>query len=130
MCVLELLNLEYCRVHITDVAGVAISKCPTLKKLNLGWLVSVTDNTVVTLAQSCLDLEILDLRGCWRVTGGGIGAFSGHKCLQTLDLYNCVPGITVSDLEPLLKCRSLKSILVDPRLRLTLSRYSKFLEFI
>ncbi|KAL6215569.1 hypothetical protein ACLB2K_014998 [Fragaria x ananassa] len=87
MCVLEVLNLEYCGVHITDVAGVAISKCPTLKKLNLGWLVT-----------------------------------SAYKPLKS--------GITVSNLDPLLKCPSLKSMLVDPRLRLTLSRYSKLLEFI
>ncbi|KAM5565547.1 hypothetical protein ABKV19_019516 [Rosa sericea] len=136
MSVLEELNLEECSVRITDVGGVAISAIPTLKKVQMGSLYSVTDNTIVALAQNCLNLELLELRGC-KVTGAGIRAFSGHKCLQILNLFCCVSGIRGSDLERLArKCPALKSIVVDERLRNRMWRVmrdgtiSKFLEFI
>ncbi|PRQ43465.1 putative leucine-rich repeat domain, L domain-containing protein [Rosa chinensis] len=124
MCALEELNLADCR-EVTDVGGVAISAIRTLKKLDFArgpkvtawgpaWGPRVTDRTILALAENCLNLEILDLSGNKFVTGVGIRAFLGHKCLQSLDLRYIRVYVSGSDLEDLaLACPSLKSILVE-----------------
>ncbi|KAM5559888.1 hypothetical protein ABKV19_021195 [Rosa sericea] len=120
MCALEELNLAHCH-QVTDVGGVAISAIRTLKKLDFArgprmtdWGPSVRDRTILALAENCLNLEMLDLSGNEFVTGVGIRAFLGHKCLQSLDLRHIRVYVSGSDLEDLaLACPSLKSILVE-----------------
>ncbi|KAM5559889.1 hypothetical protein ABKV19_021196 [Rosa sericea] len=135
MCVLEGLNLTRCR-QVTEVGGVAISAIRTLKKLNFAWGPKVTDRTILALAENCLNLEMLNLRGNGYVTGVGVRAFLSHKRLQSLDLRYIRIYVSGSDLEDLaLACPSLKSILVEGgwRKRLlremqesTLSRFVRF----
>ncbi|PRQ52612.1 putative leucine-rich repeat domain, L domain-containing protein [Rosa chinensis] len=113
MCCLEHLNLANHGAKITDVGGLAISEIKTLKKLNLSGLMSLTDQTVVALAQNCLNLEVLDLSDCQRVTRAGLRAFSSHTCLNSLVLHYCFKFFG-SDLEHLvLECPTLKCIVVD-----------------
>ncbi|XP_062005696.1 uncharacterized protein LOC133722849 [Rosa rugosa] len=113
MCVLEELNLTHCR-RVTEVGGVAISAILTLKKLNFAWGPKVTDRTILALAENCLNLEMLNLRGNGFVTGVGVRAFLSHKRLQSLDLRYIRIHVSGSDLEDLvLACPSLKSILVE-----------------
>ncbi|XP_004306230.1 PREDICTED: F-box/LRR-repeat protein 20-like [Fragaria vesca subsp. vesca] len=112
MCVLEELSLAFCK-RVTDVGGVAISAIGTLKKLNLVSGPKVTDTTIVALAKNCLNLETLELRHNEFVTGDGIRAFLGHKCLQVIDLRGTHTSVVGCDLEELaLACPSLKSIVV------------------
>lgn len=118
MCCLEELNLCDCGPKVTDIGGVAIAAIHTLKKLDLSWLVNVSDPTIVALAENCLNLELLDLTGCELVTGTGIRAFSSHIRLKCLVLCSCF-GFGQSDVTHIvLGCRSLKSIVVDKRLNM------------
>lgn len=120
---LEHLSLANCGRKITDTGGVAISAISTLKKLSLVALVRVTDRTVVTLAEKCINLEVIDLSDC-RLTGASIRAFARHKLLQSFVLRFC--NVSENDLDHLVsRCRSLKSVVLDsetlnqirPRLR-------------
>ena len=115
---LEELDLEGCgyRTGVTDsgVIGLiaAISGNRSLKKLNLGRLTNVSDQSIVFVAGNCPNLEILDLSGSY-VTGAGVRTFSGHRCLQSLDLRMCHE-FRLSDIEHMvLGCQSLKSILLS-----------------
>lgn len=72
---------------------------------------------MVTLAQNCHNLERLDIRGCEKVTVAGICAFCCHKCLKCLVLDKFK--INLSDVERIVfGCPSLKSVVVDYRMRL------------
>ncbi|KAK9921415.1 hypothetical protein M0R45_029925 [Rubus argutus] len=118
MCCLEELNLCDCGPKVTDIGGVEIAAIHALKKLDLSWLVNVSDPTIVALAENCLNLEALDLTGCELVTGAGIRAFSSHIRLKCLVLCSCF-GFGQSDVTHIvLECRSLKSIVVDKRIRM------------
>ncbi|KAL6585367.1 hypothetical protein OROMI_002011 [Orobanche minor] len=113
MCCLENLNLANHGARITDAEGLAISEIKTLKKLNLAGVMSLTDRTIVALARNCLDLEVLDLSDCQKVTGAGLRAFRSHACLNAIVLLYCFRFFG-SDLEHLvLDCPTLKCIVVD-----------------
>ncbi|XP_004301832.1 PREDICTED: F-box/LRR-repeat protein 20-like [Fragaria vesca subsp. vesca] len=117
MCCLEYLKLSFWGTtsRITDIGGVGIAAIQTLKDLTLNFL-DVSDLTMVTLAQNCRNLEILDIRGCQKVTGAGICAFCSHKCLKSLNLDYLM--INLSDVEQIVfGCPSLDSVLVDSRRR-------------
>ncbi|XP_004308631.1 PREDICTED: uncharacterized protein LOC101290820 [Fragaria vesca subsp. vesca] len=117
MCRLEHLAL-CCKVRsrFTDTGGVAISAFQTLKELRLSH-VDVSDRTMVALAENCSKLETLDVESYW-VTGAGIRAFSGHKCLKHLSvMYGSSAKFDKSDVERLaLGCPSLKSVIFDKSL--------------
>ncbi|KAL6503136.1 hypothetical protein OROHE_023765 [Orobanche hederae] len=113
MCCLENLNLANHGARITNAGGLAISEIKTLKKLNLAGVMSLTDRTIVALARNCLDLEVLDLSDCQKVTGAGLRAFRSHACLNDIVLLYCFRFFG-SDLEHLvLDCPTLKCIVVD-----------------
>ncbi|KAL0288601.1 UNVERIFIED_CONTAM: F-box protein [Sesamum angustifolium] len=117
---LEELNLAECGPNVTDIGcEMAVAAIWTLKRLNLSWLVNVSDATLVALAQNCKHLEVLDLTGCELVTGSCIRAFSSHDSLKELVLIHCGYGFTGYDLEELvLGCASLECIVLDQRLRI------------
>ncbi|KAL6212343.1 hypothetical protein ACLB2K_017563 [Fragaria x ananassa] len=105
------LDLERCDVTDTGVLA-AISSNRSLKKLNLGRLTNVSDQSMVYVAGNCPNLEILGLTGCSNVTGAGVRAFSGHRCLESLVIRRCE--FCWSDIEHMvLGCQSLKSILLS-----------------
>ncbi|XP_062029011.1 F-box/LRR-repeat protein 3-like [Rosa rugosa] len=123
MCSLEQLNVSYRlsnhwpQLKITDIGGVAISAIQTLKELRL-CLEGISDATIVALAENCINLEILDLKGCHEVRGDGIRAFSSHKCLKHLVLLG-LGDFDLSDVESIaLGCPLLESVVVDLSLRL------------
>ncbi|KAI3468204.1 hypothetical protein Pfo_024867, partial [Paulownia fortunei] len=117
---LEELNLAECGPKVTDIGGeMAVAEIWTLKKLNLSWLVNVSDVTLVALAGSCWNLEVLDLTGCELVSGTGIRAFSSHDSLKELVLTRCDYGVTGDDLEQVvLGSSTLERIVLDKRLRI------------
>lgn len=111
-------HLDLAHFHRHRSCGNLGYRIQTLKKLNLKTLISVSDRTIVVVADNCLNLEVLDLTGCELVTGTGIRAFSSHIRLKCLVLCSCF-GFGQSDVTHIvLGCRSLKSIVVDKRIRM------------
>ncbi|XP_016646861.1 PREDICTED: F-box/LRR-repeat protein 4-like [Prunus mume] len=133
-CLLEL-NLAECGPKVTDIGGLSIAAIQSLKRLNLSWLVNVSDHTLVALAENCLNLEMVDLTGCDLVTGAGIRAFAGHKCLEALVLRSCF-NVSDSDVvHTVLRCQFLKSVVLDRGLRIwmlpqTQESISRFAELV
>ncbi|PRQ34835.1 putative leucine-rich repeat domain, L domain-containing protein [Rosa chinensis] len=134
MCSLERLDLSNCGSRITNAGGVAISAIQTLRELLLVNLQTVSNSTIVALAWNCPNLEILDLRGCQAVTGAGIRAFSGHKCLKRLVLLNLpFHNFNEADLESIaLGCPSLESesVLVDNVIKVVHDNTRRVVKFI
>ena len=50
-----------------------LSNFPRLSKVRLGNIYSLTDLTMQSLATYTMDLTMLDITGCWRVSVGGSG---------------------------------------------------------
>lgn len=118
MCCLEELNMAECGPKVTDIGCVALAAIQTLKRLNLSWLVNVSDPTLVALAENCRKLVAIDLTGCELITGAGIRAFADHGCLETLVLPSCY-NICAYDLEHIaLTCHSLSCIVLDKGLKM------------
>ncbi|XP_059641373.1 F-box/LRR-repeat protein 4-like [Cornus florida] len=82
MCCLEELNLANCGGNVTDIGGLAIAAIRTLKRLHLSWLINISDATLFALAQNCLNLVAIDLRGCISITFEGIHEFAKHVSLE------------------------------------------------
>lgn len=116
---LEELNLADCGPKLTDYTGLAIASIPSLKRLNISWLINVSDLALIAIAENCRNLVALDLTGCEMITGTGVSAFAHHKCLEELVLASCynVCGYAV---DRVLKCESLSYIVLDKRLRMIL----------
>ncbi|PIN10546.1 hypothetical protein CDL12_16873 [Handroanthus impetiginosus] len=115
MDALEELNLAECGPNVTGL-GIEIGVAGNwrLKKLNLSWLVNVTDSTLEALAERCWSLEVLDLTGCISISVLGISAFSSHRCLKELVLIHCDIGVYGVYLEDLvLGCSSLERIVLS-----------------
>uniref|UniRef100_A0A5B7BBF5 Putative F-box/LRR-repeat protein 20-like n=1 Tax=Davidia involucrata TaxID=16924 RepID=A0A5B7BBF5_DAVIN len=118
MCCLEELNLADCGPKVTDTGGVAIAAIQTLKKLNLSWLINVSDDTIVALAKNCQNLVAVNLTGCELITGYGIRAFANHESLEELVLASC-QNFTGDDVEwTVLGCQTLSYIGLDKRLKM------------
>ncbi|GMI81424.1 hypothetical protein like AT5G23340 [Hibiscus trionum] len=117
MCCLEELNLAECGPKITDSGGLAVSSLPSLKKLNLAWLINLSDVTVIAIAENCVNLVAIDLTGCESVTGVGVRAFGNHESLEYLVLASC-HSICIDDLSIVIRCRSLRDIVLDKGLRM------------
>lgn len=118
MCCLEELNLAECGPAVTDIGGVAVASIPTLKWLNLSWLINISDVTLTAIAEHSQKLTVLDLTGCELITGEGVRAFVDHESLEELVLVSCV-NVFQSDVELLvLGSQSLKYIKLDKRLRM------------
>ncbi|OMO86681.1 Transcriptional regulator TACO1-like protein [Corchorus olitorius] len=114
---LEELNLAECGPKITDSGGMAVSSITSLRKLNLAWLINLSDATVIAIAENCVNLVAIDLTGCELVTGAGVRAFGNHEYLEYLVLASCY-NICMDDLDMVLRCRSLKDIVLDKGLRM------------
>lgn len=118
LCCLEELDLAECGPNVTDLAGEAIASSESLKRLNLSWLVNVSDATVIALAEGCKNLDALNLTGCEFVTGEGVRTLTKHGSLKELILTSCEK-LSGYDLEELvLGCQTLEYIVVDRRLRM------------
>ncbi|KAF3638650.1 putative F-box/LRR-repeat protein 4-like isoform X7 [Capsicum annuum] len=99
-------------------AGEAIASSESLKKLNLSFLVNVSDATIVAIAESCKNLDALNLTSCEFVTGEGVRTLKKHRSLKELILTSCEK-FSGYDLEELvLGCQMLEYIMVDRRLRM------------
>ncbi|KAK8547402.1 hypothetical protein V6N13_098112 [Hibiscus sabdariffa] len=117
MCCLEELSLAECGPKITDSGGLAVSSLSSLKKLNLAWLINLSDVTVIAIANNCVNLVAIDLTGCESVTGIGIRAFGNHESLEYLVLASC-HNICMDDLNTVVRCQSLRDIVLDKGLRM------------
>ena len=63
------------------------NSCPNLLQVHLRRCSEVDDDCVMTLAQNCGRLEVLNLHGCEKVGGVGlIGLATNSKYLECLDL--------------------------------------------
>ncbi|KAL6212333.1 hypothetical protein ACLB2K_017553 [Fragaria x ananassa] len=126
---LKTLVLAQC-YDITDSGFCHLQNMQCLEELDLegcGYRTGVTDSGIIGLIAAIS--EILDLSGSY-VTGAGVRAFSGHRCLQSLDLRMCHE-FRLSDIEHMvLGCQSLKSIVLPNIIKETipesLSRIVKF----
>ncbi|KAJ7958817.1 F-box/LRR-repeat protein [Quillaja saponaria] len=115
---LEELNMAECGPKVTDLGCLSVSTIQTLKKMNLSWLVNVSDTTVVALAVNCPNLVSVDLTGCELITGAGIRAFANHGSLEALVLSSCY-NVFANDLEfTVIGCKSLRYIVLAKGLRI------------
>lgn len=115
---LEELNIAECGPKVTDTGCLAIAEIQTLRKLNLSWMVNVSDVTVITLAEHCKSLVSVDFTGCELITGNGIRAFANHESLEGLVLASCY-NICADDLEyTVLECKSFRYAVLDRGLRM------------
>ncbi|KAM3397891.1 hypothetical protein P3S68_001405 [Capsicum galapagoense] len=113
---LSLFNYPWAEFAI--IAGEAIASSESLKKLNLSFLVNVSDATIVAIAESCKNLDALNLTSCEFVTGEGVRTLKKHRSLKELILTSCEK-FSGYDLEELvLGCQMLEYIIVDKRLRM------------
>ncbi|GAB4837222.1 hypothetical protein Ancab_002125 [Ancistrocladus abbreviatus] len=120
-CCLEELNLANCGLKITDNGGLAIANIRTLKRLNLSWLISISDVTLIEVAKNCQSLVELVITGCGKITGDGICAFAEHKFLETLVMASCF-NVSIFDIKLLVfGCRSLNCIGLDRILNTTMT---------
>ncbi|GAB4837220.1 hypothetical protein Ancab_039560 [Ancistrocladus abbreviatus] len=120
-CCLEELNLANCGLRITDSGGLAIANVRTLKRLNLSWLISISDVTLIEVAKTCQSLVELVITGCGKITGDGICAFAEHKFLETLVMASCF-NVSIFDIKLLVfGCRSLRCIGLDRILNTTMT---------
>ncbi|WCJ29521.1 F-box family protein [Euphorbia peplus] len=116
---LEELNLAECGPKVTDNGGLSIAGIRTLRRLNLSWLINISDRTMVALAEN-KDMVALDLTGCEMITGAGICVFAAHKCLESLVLASCF-NVSGNAVERLLRCESVSCIVLDKRLKMWIS---------
>ncbi|KAI9097560.1 hypothetical protein K1719_025331 [Acacia pycnantha] len=130
---LEELNLAECGPKVTDTGCSAVAEIQAIRKLNLSWMVNVSDTTVIALAVKSKNLVAVDFTGCELITGAGIRAFANHGSLEGLVLASCY-NICAGDVEhTVLRCRSLRYIVLHKGLRMwipatTLDNISRFCE--
>lgn len=114
---LEVLDLADCGPKVTDISATAFAAMRSLMRLNLSWLVNVSDHTLIALAQNCKNLTSLNLTGCEFLTGNGICSFQNHESLKELVLRYC-KNLLVSDLVYLVHgCETLERIVLDRALK-------------
>lgn len=112
-----MLYLPECGPKITDTGGILLGTITSLQKLNLAWLVNVSDSTILALSENCKDLKELVLTGCELVTGFGVRSFFQHKALEALTLARCY-NVYGSDVEEMaMGCPTLEYLGLDRGLR-------------
>ncbi|MCO5560995.1 hypothetical protein L7F22_014615 [Adiantum nelumboides] len=114
---MQVLYLPECGPRITDSGGILLASIATLQKLNLAWLINVSDSTVIAIADQCRDLKELVLTGCELVTGLGVRSFFQHRTLQALTLAACYNVYSDDVEETAIKCPSLEYLGLDRGLR-------------
>ncbi|KVH90337.1 F-box/LRR-repeat protein 4-like [Cynara cardunculus var. scolymus] len=83
------LNLSKCGANVTDFGLMALFQIGNFERLNLSWLLNVTDISLFDIATWCLKLTAINLTGCEAVTGGGLCAFANHRTLEEVTLFSC-----------------------------------------
>lgn len=83
------LDLSKCGVNVTDSGILSVSEISNIKKLDLSWLINVTDTSLFTIASTCLKLKTINFSGCVLITGEGLRAFAHHPTLEALDIFSC-----------------------------------------
>lgn len=89
---LQTVNLGTCHKLITDKAIEVITHCcgAMLEVLILKGCWRITDRSCRAIAGECSTLMALDLGGCWEITEAGIIALSrGCTMIRAIDLSNC-----------------------------------------
>ncbi|GAV65540.1 LRR_6 domain-containing protein [Cephalotus follicularis] len=107
MCCLEVLILAECGPKVTDSGTITVARIASLKRLNLSWLINVSDFTLMAIAEGCKSLERIDLTGCELITVDGIRALRNLERLEAVVLVFCY-NICDVDLETLRQCKSLR----------------------
>lgn len=69
---LQELNLAECGPKVTDTGCSAVAEIQALRKLNLSWMVNVSDAIVMALAKKSKNLVAVDFTRCELITGAGI----------------------------------------------------------
>lgn len=124
MLSLQVLYLPKCGPRITDTGGNLLGTSMALQKLNLAWLVNISDSTIFALSENCKNLRELVLTGCVLVTGFGVRSFFRHKALEALSLAGCY-NVYGSDIEETaMTCLTLRYLGLDLGLRQWMSSKS------
>ncbi|GJZ07881.1 leucine-rich repeat, cysteine-containing subtype protein [Tanacetum coccineum] len=84
--------------HDYGVVAIAISQLPSIRSLQLSWLINVTDISLFQIARNCIKLNAIYLAGCKAITSRGLHAFAHHSTLESIDLSSC-PNISWNDVE-------------------------------
>ncbi|KAL0903884.1 hypothetical protein M5K25_025942 [Dendrobium thyrsiflorum] len=117
MSYLQELKLAECGPKVTDCGGACIAAMPGLRKLDLSWLINLSDSSLIAVAQNCQNLVEIRLIGCEQITGNGIRSFSGHQSLKDLVLASCY-NVSIDDIvHVVLGCLSLSHLRLDKALR-------------
>ena len=74
---LRTLWLSRCGANITDHGIVALCELPNLEILYLDFLTNITDISLLEIGRKCLEVSMLSLEGCERITSVGLRALSG-----------------------------------------------------
>ncbi|KAJ6805022.1 F-box/LRR-repeat protein 4-like [Iris pallida] len=118
MSCLEELSLADCGEKVSDVGGVAISSISHLRKLNLSWLVGISDETLFAVADNCRDMSEIRLSGCEWVTGQGAVLLAANlPLLEMLGLDFCC-NVNADDVEQIVvRCLSLRHLQLHKKLK-------------
>ncbi|PWA74215.1 Leucine-rich repeat, cysteine-containing subtype [Artemisia annua] len=118
---LTTLDLSECD-NATDYGVVALCELPNIKALELNYLFNIMDISLLEIARKCLNLSLISLNGCNRITGVGLHAFSGHQCLVRILLHSCY-NISWEDVKSIaLTCPSLRLLHLSSTLKQQMSR--------
>ncbi|GJZ44223.1 leucine-rich repeat, cysteine-containing subtype protein [Tanacetum coccineum] len=111
------LDLSKCGVNVTDTGILSVSEISNIRKLDLSWLINVTDTSLFNIASKCSKLEVIKISGCEAITGEGLRAFAHHPLLKTFDIFSCY-NITWEDVVSVAStCMRLKCIRLSTRMR-------------
>nr|GFA77490.1 hypothetical protein [Tanacetum cinerariifolium] len=108
------LDLSKCGVNVTDTDILSVSEISNIRKLDLSWLINVTDTSLFNIASKCSKLEVIKISGCEAITDKGLRAFAHHPTLKTFDSYNISWEDVVSVAST---CMRLKCIGISTRMR-------------
>ncbi|OQR77114.1 F-box/LRR-repeat protein 20-like [Tropilaelaps mercedesae] len=100
------LRLDQCD-QLTDKAFLSIAMCRKLRLLSMYSTCQVTDMHLKAILEKTLDIENLDLSGCYRLRDPGCHSISMLQRLRHLSLYSCT-AITNEALSSLQNLRTLR----------------------
>ncbi|KAI3522751.1 hypothetical protein L1887_00799 [Cichorium endivia] len=110
------LNLSKCGVNVTDFGIGALFQLSQIERLDLSWLINVTDMSLFVIAEHYWKLRAISLTGCEAVTSEGLLAFEDHETLEELEFFSC-HNFSWEDVEILAStCKRLKYIGVTRRM--------------
>ncbi|KVH90338.1 F-box/LRR-repeat protein 4-like [Cynara cardunculus var. scolymus] len=83
------LNLSKCGVNVTSKGILSLCQLPNIERLDLSWLINITDMTLTVIASEFVKLKALYLTGCKAISGDGLCHFAFHGTLEELQLFSC-----------------------------------------